>query len=207
MMIAASHQLLHLQNNHLHTSKIIFQPSIPRYATTTKITAIQRKEIDDALMLLFIKDFQPFSVVEDKGFRKFVSTLNPAYQLPSRKHISNTMLTAKYQKCENDVKERFNEVNAACLTVDGWTSRAQEGYFAITAHYIDDNFESKSALLQCRVLPGPHTRANISQDLQRVISQWNLNKKVRLVVADNAANVQNSIEELNLKNFGCFAHI
>jgi hypothetical protein len=90
--------------------------------------------------------------------------------------------------------------------VDGWTSRGQEGYFAITAHYIDDNFESKSALLQYRVFPGPHTRANISQDLQRVISQWNLNKKVRLVVADNAANVQNSIKELNLKNFGCFEH-
>jgi hypothetical protein len=49
--------------------------------------------------------------------------------------------------------------------MDRWTSRAQEGYFAITAHYIDDNFESKSALLQCSVLPEPHTSANISQDL------------------------------------------
>jgi hypothetical protein len=26
------------------------------------------------------------------------------------------------------------------------------------------------------------------------------------VVADNAENVQNSIKEINLKNFGCFAH-
>jgi hypothetical protein len=176
MMMATSHPLLYLQNNHLQVvrSKIIFQPSIARNPTTTKIKAVQRKKID-ALMLLFIKDFQPFLVVEDKGFRKFVSTLNPAYQLPSRKHILNTMLTAEYQKCENDVKKRFNAVKAACLTVDGWTSRGQEGYFAITAHYIDDNFESKSALLQYRVFPGPHTRANISQDLQRVISQWNLN--------------------------------
>jgi hypothetical protein len=62
-----------------------------------KNTAVQRKEIDDALMLLFIKYFQTFSVVEDNGFRKFVSKLNPGYQLPSRKHISNTMLTAEYQ--------------------------------------------------------------------------------------------------------------
>jgi hypothetical protein len=63
-----------------------------------KIPAVQRKEIDDALMLLFIKDFQTFSVVEDKGFRKFVSTLNPTYQFPNRKHISNTMLTSEMQK-------------------------------------------------------------------------------------------------------------
>jgi hypothetical protein len=153
---------------------------------TKKNPGVQRKEIDDALMLLFIKDFQPFSVVEDKGFRKFVSTLNPTYQLPNRKHISNTMLTAEYQKCENDVKERFNAVKAACLTVDGWMSRAQEGYFAITAHYIDGNFESNSALL--------HTSANISQYLHRVISQWNLNKKSSFSGSSyNAANVQNSI--------------
>ncbi|CAH1107048.1 unnamed protein product [Psylliodes chrysocephalus] len=53
-----------------------------------------RKKIDECLIiiiiLLFTHDFQPFSVVEYYGFKKFVSALNPSYELPSRKTISNT---------------------------------------------------------------------------------------------------------------------
>ncbi|XP_072945701.1 E3 SUMO-protein ligase ZBED1-like [Epargyreus clarus] len=69
-----------------------------------KMTASQREKIDEQLMLLFIKDFQPFSVVEDRGFKSYSNALNPAYQLPTRQHISNTLLPALYEKCVNRVR-------------------------------------------------------------------------------------------------------
>lgn len=188
------------------SSRNIVQQTLARYTHTKKISSAQRKEIDDALMLLFTKDFQPFSLVEDKGFRKFVASLNPAYQLPSRKHISNVMLDAAFRKCEVEVREKFLVTKSACLTVDCWTSRAQEGYFAVTAHYINNNFELESVLLQCRVLPGPHTAINISEDLERILAEWKLEGKVRLVISDNASNMKSSIKALKLKHFGCFAH-
>ncbi|KAG5858392.1 hypothetical protein JTB14_006425 [Gonioctena quinquepunctata] len=78
----------------------ISKPPEPVIKTQTTVNAflrkkmgvIARKNIDDNLMLLFTHDFQPFSVVEDYGFRKFVEALNPSYQLPSRKtdRISST---------------------------------------------------------------------------------------------------------------------
>lgn len=37
-------------------------------------------------------DFQPISIVEDVGFKRLVDTLEPKYNLPSRKYVTETIL-------------------------------------------------------------------------------------------------------------------
>lgn len=173
-----------------------------------KMVASQRKIIDENLMLLFSKDYQPFSIVEDEGFRAFVHSLNSAYPIPSRRNIANLMLSAEYDKCVTAVRERMRnqDIQAVCLTTDCWTSNAQDSYIAVTAHYFDLNFKLQSILLECAPLPGSHTASNIARELKRLIDEWKLTNKVIMVVADNAKNIQNGIQELQLKKFGCMAH-
>lgn len=43
-----------------------------------------KKRVDDKLVCMIVEDMQPYRVVEDKGFRDFVATVDPRYQLPSR---------------------------------------------------------------------------------------------------------------------------
>nr|XP_055065987.1 fibrous sheath CABYR-binding protein-like isoform X2 [Misgurnus anguillicaudatus]XP_055065988.1 fibrous sheath CABYR-binding protein-like isoform X2 [Misgurnus anguillicaudatus]XP_055065989.1 fibrous sheath CABYR-binding protein-like isoform X2 [Misgurnus anguillicaudatus] len=62
--------------------------------------ASRQKDVDDALVDMIIKDSQPFSVVEDEGFRAFVKKLDPAYVLPTR-HGLKTMVAARYRRTEN----------------------------------------------------------------------------------------------------------
>ncbi|CAH1114809.1 unnamed protein product [Psylliodes chrysocephalus] len=57
-----------------------------------------KSKLDKCLMDIFTKDMQPFTIVEDQGFRNFVQMLNPSYQLPSRKYVSNTLLPAIYEE-------------------------------------------------------------------------------------------------------------
>ena len=40
--------------------------------------------MDEALVDMVIEDSRPFSIVEDKGFKKLVKALNPNYVLPTR---------------------------------------------------------------------------------------------------------------------------
>jgi len=47
-----------------------------------KLTINMKKDIDQSLLSLFTKDYQPFKIVEDKGFKSFVKMLNPSYTLP-----------------------------------------------------------------------------------------------------------------------------
>ena len=88
-----------------------------------KINHAQKKKIDNVLMKLFTLDFQPFSVVEDRGFRDFVRALNPSYELPNRKLISSSFLPAAYEQCFTRVQEKLSCVESVCLTTNTWTSK------------------------------------------------------------------------------------
>ncbi|CAG4968107.1 unnamed protein product [Parnassius apollo] len=145
-------------------------------------------------MKLFILDFQPFSIVEDKGFVEFLHGLNPIYQLRSRKYLSKTLLPSMYEKVLNETKIKITEeATSVCLTTDCWTSKANESYMAITAH--------------CEVLHGHHTAINLAGQLRTCASTWNITGKITIVVSDNASNIVSAItSELNWRHFGCYAH-
>ncbi|KAI3376157.1 hypothetical protein L3Q82_016684, partial [Scortum barcoo] len=46
---------------------------------------------------MVIEDSQPFTIVEDKGFRKLVKALNPAYVLPTRQALK-AMVENRYKE-------------------------------------------------------------------------------------------------------------
>ncbi|CAG9840971.1 unnamed protein product [Diabrotica balteata] len=45
--------------------------------------SLGKKSLDEALIMMICQDFQPFSIVKDKGFRKFVELLDSRYSLPN----------------------------------------------------------------------------------------------------------------------------
>lgn len=51
-----------------------------------------------------------------------------------------------------------------------------------------------------------HTAINLAQELKRVVTEWNLQDKLLMVVSDNAANIKAAVNELRWKQYGCFAH-
>lgn len=172
-----------------------------------KMTMDVQKKIDNSLMKIFYKDFQPFSVVEDKGFSEFVKALNPSYKLPNRRSISATHIPSLHQKCLQETKELLaNELISACLTTDCWTSRSNAGYIAITIHFIDTTFKLRSVLLGCLNFNDHHTSHNLSTKIEETLINWNLQNKIIFAVSDNANNIKRALTLLQLRNFGCFAH-
>ncbi|KAJ8883759.1 hypothetical protein PR048_015613 [Dryococelus australis] len=83
-----------------------------------KASVRPEKTIRQTTVKLFTIDFQPFSIVEDEGFVGFVTALNPAYCLPNRKVITNTMIPAEYELCVTAVREMLSSLRSVCLTTD-----------------------------------------------------------------------------------------
>lgn len=171
------------------------------------MTPDRKKCVDNALLNMIVTDFQPFKIVEDTGFKQFVNLLNPNYCLPTRQAISKTLIPLEYQKCVAKVEDLItNEADNVCLTTDCWTSRCNESYIAITAHFVNKDFILKSVLLECSEFSERHTAVNLSDEIRSIITKWKLEAKVVLVVSDNASNIKNAIHTLHLKHLGCFAH-
>jgi len=182
------------------------QTSIVGYVPK-RMTVDTKKKIDGALLKLFTKDYQPFRVVEDEGFKEFVKLLNPHYTLPDRHTIYKIFIPALYENCLVEMKELVEkEAQSVCMTTDCWTSRNNESFMAITIHFIDSNFSLRSVLLGCFEFNEHHTGVNLSEQIKKILDEWNLRKKVVLAVSDNANNIKNALNILQLKSMGCFAH-
>lgn len=207
-----SFQITSFSENHGQAVKkssanLLRQSKVTTLFGTQKINKKTSDQIDKKLQLLFISDFQPFSVVEDSGFKAFVAALNPGYQLPSRHIISKTTIPALYEECRHKIKEMVKHGIQFCITTDCWTSRNMVSYMAVTGHFLNNNFELCTVLLECCSTDFAHTSENLAIELTNVVESWGIEDKILLAVSDNAANIKNAITvQLNWKYFGCFAH-
>ncbi|KAK3865123.1 hypothetical protein Pcinc_029238 [Petrolisthes cinctipes] len=106
----------------------------------------KKKNLDDLLTNMITTDLQPMSIVEDRGFRKFVHGLDPRYILPSRRDLTRKHIPNKYHEVVQQLKNELREIPHISLTTDIWTSRQTRGFLTVTAHYICANWNMKSAV-------------------------------------------------------------
>lgn len=103
------------------------------------------------------KDFQPFSIVDDVGFQNVIQLLDPRYDLPSRKTLTDVLLIRQYEESKIKLLAIFEEVSYFSLTCDLWTSRSNEGYLTVTSHFIDTDLNMRCAVLSTNLMKGNHT--------------------------------------------------
>lgn len=166
------------------------------------------QKIDEQLGIMIAKEFQPFSVVENIEFRKFVHLLNPNYSIPSRKAVSKSILPQLLEKTKQKVKTNLNNAKYIAFTTDGWTSLNNDSFVAITVHYID-NIECvlKSYLLGCYYFEQAHTAINLSEFMIKCFDEWEISEKIKVAVSNNAANITSAISlNSNWRHMPCLAH-
>ncbi|CAK1584794.1 unnamed protein product [Parnassius mnemosyne] len=173
-----------------------------------KLGSNEKSHIDNCLLKMITKDFQPLDIVNDEGFRAYSQALNRNYEIPSRRALSNRLLAAEYENKLCEIKNKLkNFCETICLTVDCWTSRSMDAYIAVTGHFIHtETLEFISVLIQCSALGGSHTSANISEELKKITESWDIKEKVNFFVTDNASNMVNAANELQWDHFGCYVH-
>lgn len=167
------------------------------------LTSGRKKELDDALTNMIVKDIQPFSIVEDEGFREFVHKLDPTYTLPTRRALK-AMVSEKYDQERQRVVAKLQDIKSVCLTADMWTSLTTESYLGVTCHYTNTNSTLATVLLAVSKFPEAHTADNIKDALENVILDWGLTGEVTSIVTDNAANIKLAIQKLGLRHLPVF---
>lgn len=156
----------------------------------------RKQELDKALTLMIASDFQPFHIVNDNGFKNFVHLLDPKYVLPSTYTIRENIMRQMYNDCCQTLKNILKDVKYVAITSDSWTSRATESYLTVTCHFVTRDFKLNSAVLSTKPLENGinHTANNISNALNDIFVEWNIDTKISCIVTDNAANMIKACE-------------
>lgn len=66
--------------------------SFQKHAPNSK----RHHEITDAVIKFICQDLQPIYVLDKPGFKRLISTLDPRYDLPSRKRASESLIPKLY---------------------------------------------------------------------------------------------------------------
>ncbi len=208
----------HAQKVHPNTLKDLEKGSNPKFKqasiagmlSTSKYSSdcSRRRELNKKLLKMIVKDLQPESIVEDEGFRDFVSALDKKYVLPTRATIRNTLLPAAFKEVMDEVMEEISEVEHLALTTDMWTSSTTDAYNTVTAHFWSTAVKKlKSKVLQCTRFEGRHTAEALAKDITNVQDQFKISKeKISATVSDNAHNIKKALKDLGVSSLPCFAH-
>ena len=93
------------------------------------------------------------------------------------------------------------------ISMDGWTSRITENYAVVNVHYINKNWEMKTACLDCSELMNASAIGHKNKVLD-ILAKYPISLKEKLVafIADNTAVMPATAKLLDLSFFGCIPH-
>ena len=153
-------------------------------------------------------DLQPFAITSNVGFHIFCHLLEPRYTLPLNKHISQMLIPDMYKRVKAKVKEELKNVDHTTdFTTDIWSSTCStNSLFSLTGHWIRQDFMRKHGLLNASSFVGQHTAEAIKNEINRMLTAWEVEDKALTILSDNAANVIARLAQTGIDHQSCFVH-
>lgn len=147
----------------------------------------------------------PFVMVEHPVWKEFFKRLRPSYELPSRKHISTTLLDFHYNQTKKMVDNEVKNANVLHLQLDGWSNIRNESIINFVVNQPKPYFVDFVATEE-----KSHTGQYLAAKIKEVIEQYGSDKFFSCI-GDNARNMQAglriSTENFpHIQTFGCKAH-
>ena len=124
-------------------------------------------------------DMEPYSIVENAGFKRFVAGLQPKYEIPSREYVTRTGIPRMYEAVRKTIAASMESAGKVSFTTDMWTcDHTNRAFVSLTAHWITVSFERKMAILQVQGFTEAHTADKIRAAIEGMLSDWELTSRV-----------------------------
>lgn len=153
---------------------------------------------------LFVKEMLPLQKIESEAWKELFHELDNRYEVPDVKYLKK-VTQSLFASAQETVKQSVKELLFHSITCDTWTSKANDGFTAVSAHGIDENWEIKDYVVAVEHIKERHTATFLAQQLQGICSQFGITDPV--AVSDSGANIKKAIANNNWDRFPCVAHI
>lgn len=160
-------------------------------------------KITRKLAEFIVKDMRPFDQVQSSAFRQFCSEMDPRFDLPSS-HTIKKVISCIYEETKQKVSQEASEIQFLSLTTDAWTSVANDGFLAVSAHGLDQNWDLRRFVLAVVHLKERHTASYIAEELLTVAKELGVSPVV--ITTDNGSNIKAAARHNNWIRFPCYAH-
>jgi hAT family C-terminal dimerisation region/Domain of unknown function (DUF4413) len=174
----------------------------------------EQKERHTFLVNWVAIDQQPFTLVENQSFQKFMLAVQPRYKLPSR-HTLKEMVISKFKTSRVEICNYLQLLTSKIsLTMDMWTSISALGILAVTIHFINDNWKFEHFVLDIMYIPSPHDALAIKNAVLEIVNEFQVTNQLIGITSDNEAKmiaatrqIGESLDLPAFQHYRCAAHI
>nr|KAJ0212011.1 hypothetical protein LSAT_V11C400185890 [Lactuca sativa] len=161
-------------------------------ATSLEVHSFSQEKCRNSLARMCIKDNQPFSIVEDEGFREYSRDFQPLFKLPSRWTVARDCLQI-YKEEMYKLKDVLKNQTVS-ITTDTWTSIQNINYSCLMVHWVDETWVLRKKILNfCPI--ANHKGVTIGKLIYKCLQNWGV-EKVFIVTVDNASSNDGAIRYL-----------
>lgn len=167
----------------------------------------RKGQITDKLVSVIIENNLPIHFSESESFREFMKFVEPNYKCPCAETIRN-ITESKFNNVQNEIRKEMESVRYVAITTDAWTSISNDAFLAVTASYFNKNWELRTPVLATVKLQQRHTAQYLAEEIEHVVTEWNISDKISAIVHDNGANIAHVAEIVNTEytDVSCAAH-
>ena len=129
----------------------------------------------------------------------------------SRKTLSDRVIPTMYNSVKDSkVLPGLKEAKYISLTSDCWTSRVNQSYICITAHFlkVKSDWQFEHFVLESKELSGSHTAEHLAEAIKECLIEWEIqDSQISCVTIDNASNIVKAVDQLlKWPHLPCFGH-
>jgi len=135
-----------------------------------------------------VEESLKFNIGTSETFREMMALANSKVTIPDRRELLS-ILDVKREQTIETIKDMVHK-KCFSITVDHWTSMANDNYGAITLHFIN-NFKLHTIILSFMKHQGGCSGEELANQLYTSLGSWGLNIKEQLiaVVSDSCSNM------------------
>ncbi|KAJ6001218.1 hypothetical protein N7481_001627 [Penicillium waksmanii] len=164
----------------------------------------------------------PFQLVEHPQFRALIemARLAPSFpEIPSA-YMVRRQLQELVQERQNTLLRTLPMDAKLSIALDCWTSPFWQAFMAVTAYFLDKDWNYREILLGFEPLHGAHTGLYLSTVLLELLQKHRIEDRVLTATTDNASNnstlvdsIRGTLQSLELPNhkpiirMPCIAHV
>lgn len=104
--------------------------------------------------------------MRNPGFRHLLN-------LPSRSHFTEKVIPALYNETKVQLMASMSQAGRVAIAFDSWTSVATQSYLTVTVHYVNEDWQILSHVLQTRAVYESLVH-NLAKLLSHVVEEWQL---------------------------------
>lgn len=132
---------------------------------------------------------QPFAVVEGDAFIDLIKLLHPSATVLSNKTMRADLLEAYHDKVEEIAELLKGVPGKISITLDIWTSKNVLPFLVIRAHWITEDWEYKTELLDFAYIAGDHSGEKQCQIFLKCMRRFGIPlSKILAFTMDNATS-------------------